>query len=185
MILKNLASMCRKRLFIEMFHDGNGMQWIGEKHAIYPMVGIPEVNKEQVLFLFDIPEKKRAECFTVDQGNIEDFYDVSDGAADNEAQMMPPAMMTGGKLLTPIMTSQGIAFFNAEYLKPVSDCEDLSMYERYTESGELYLVAKSGMMVEAVVLPENMSGDRGKNLLESLQQITEMMAAQLGEEDEP
>lgn len=183
MILKNLATMCRKRLFIEMFHDRNGMQWIGEGHAIYPMVGIPEVNKEQVLFLFDIPEKKRAECFTVDQGNIEDFYDVSDGAADNEAQMMPPAMMTGGKLLTPIMTSQGIAFFNAEYLKPVSDCEDLSMYERYTESGELYLVAKSGMMVEAVVIPENMSGDRGKNLLESLQKITEMMAAQL-EEDE-
>ena len=34
-----------------------------------------------------------------------------------------------------------------------------------------------------VVLPENMSGDRGKNLLEHLQQITEMMAAQLGEEE--
>lgn len=183
MILKNLAAMCRKRLFIEMFRDRNDMQWIGEKHAIYPMVGIPKVNKEQVLFLFDVPEKKRAECFTVDQGNIEDFYDVSDGAADNEVQIMPPAMMTGGNLLTPIMTSQGIAFFNAEYLKPVSDCEDLSLYERYTKSGDLYLVAKSGMMVEAVVLPENMSGDRGKNLLEHLQQITEMMAAQLGEEE--
>lgn len=183
MILKNLAAMCRKRLFIEMFHDRNGMQWIGEGHAIYPMVGIPKVNKEQVLFLFDVPEKKRAECFTVDQGNIEDFYDVSDGAADNEVQIMPPAMMTGGNLLTPIMTSQGIAFFNAEYLKPVSDCEDLSLYERYTKSGELYLVAKSGMMVEAVVIPENMSGDRGKNLLESLKKIAVMMAAQL-EEDE-
>ena len=84
--------------------------------------------------------------------------------------------------MTPIMTSQGIAFFNAEYLKPVSDCEDLSLYERYTKSGELYLVAKSGMMVEAVVLPENMSGDRGKNLLEHLQKITEMMAVQMEEE---
>ena len=81
------------------------------------------------------------------------------------------------------MTSQGIAFFNAEYLKPVSDCGDLSLYERYTKSGDLYLVAKSGMMVEAVVIPEDMSGDRGKNLLEHLRQITEMMAAQLGEEE--
>ncbi len=183
MILKNLAAMCRKRLFIEMFHDRNDMQWIGERHAIYPMVGIPEVNKEQVLFLFDIPEKHRAKCLVVDQGDIEEFFDVSDGAADNEVQLMPPAMMTGGNLLTPIMTSQGIAFFNAEYLKPVSDCEDLSLYERYTESGELYLVAKSGMMVEAVVMPENMSGDRGKNLLDSLRKIVEIMAAQL-EEDE-
>lgn len=183
MILKNLAAMCRKRLFIEMFRDRNDMQWIGEGHAIYPMVGIPEVNKEQVLFLFDIPEKHRAKCLVVDQGGIEEFCDVSDGAADNEVKLMPPAMMTGGNLLTPIMTSQGIAFFNAEYLKPVSDCEDLSLYERYTESGELYLVAKSGMMVEAVVIPENMSGDRGKNLLESLQQITEMMAAQLKEDE--
>lgn len=182
MILKNLAAMCRKRLFIEMFHDRNGMQWIGERHAIYPMVGIPEVNKEQVLFLFDIPEKHRAKCLVVDQGDIEEFCDVSDGAADNEVQLMPPAMMTGGNLLTPIMTSQGIAFFNAEYLKPVSDCEDLSLYERYTESGELYLVAKSGMMVEAVVIPENMSGERGKNLLDSLKKITEMMAAQLEED---
>ena len=186
MILKNLAAMCRKRLFIEMFHDGNGMQWIGEGHAVYPMVGIPEVNKEQVMFLFDIPEKNRAKCMVTDLGyTVDEFYDVSDGAADNEVQIMPPAMMTGGNLLTPIMTSQGIAFFNAEYLKPVSDCEDLSLYERYTKSGDLYLVAKSGMMVEAVVLPEDMSGDHGKNLLESLKQITKMMAAQLGEEDEP
>ena len=182
MILKNLAAMCRKRLFIEMFHDVNNMQWIGEGHAIYPMIGIPEVNKEQIMFLFDIPEKNRAKCMVVDLGyNIEEFYDVSDGAADNEVQIMPPAMMTGGNLLTPIMTSQGIAFFNAEYLKPVSDCGDLSLYERYTKSGELYFVAKSGMMVEAVIRPEEV---KLKELLEQMTKITTLLEAQAGQEEE-
>jgi len=181
MILKNLAAMCRKRQVIIMYYDRSDMQWISEGHAIYPMVGIPEVDKEQVMFLFDIPEKKRAECLVSDYGAIEDCFDVSDGAADNEVKLMQPAMMIGGNLLTPIETSQGIAFFNSEYLKPVSDREDLNLYERYTRNGQLYLVAKSGMIVQTVIMPEKLD-NHGKTLMERLTAIIDMLGEQTEEE---
>ena len=183
MILKNLAAMCRKQRVIIMYHDRSDMQWISEGHAIYPMVGIPEVDEEQVMFLFDIPEKKRAECLVSDYGSIEDCFDISDGAMDNEVKLMPPAMMIGGNLITPIETSQGIAFFNSEYLKPVSDKEDLNLYERYTRNGQLYIVAKSGMIVQAVILPVKLE-ENGKKLMERLTAIIGMLKAQVEQEDE-
>ncbi len=52
--------------------------------------------------------------------------------------------------------------------------------KRYTEKGELYFVAKRGMMVEAVIMPS--VPDR-KELLEQLGRITAQLAAQVDTED--
>ena len=182
MIIKNLAARCRKRKRIDIFSDkARDIQWIGDGSAYYPMYGIPWVDKEQVLFLFDVPEKNRTETIVIEKGNIQKALDVSDGAADNEAVAINLPMFFGGKMIYPAITSQGIAFYDADAFNPIKDTEDAKLYERYTDKGELYFVAKAGMMVEAVILPLNI---KAKELLERMTQITDMLKAQAEQEDE-
>ena len=182
MIIKNLAASCRKRMLIDIFTDTKqDIQWIGYGSALYPMHGIPWISTDQALVMFDVPEKKRDKTIVVDHGNIRDFFDVSDGAADNEAVAINLPMFFSGKMIYPTITSQGIAFYDADAFNPVKDIEDLRLYERYTKKGELYFVAKAGMMVEAVILPLNI---KAKELLERMTQITDMLKAQVEQEDE-
>lgn len=181
MLIKNLAAMCRKRLFIVMFSDKrNGIQWIGDGTSVFPMHGIPELDDEQIKFLFDIPEEKREKCIVSHMGEIGDMFDVSDSAADNEVIVMKPAMMINGKLLCPVSTSAGIAFFNPELLTPIRDCPDAKLYERYDPEARLYFVAKSGMLVEAVIMP---SKPDAKELLDNLNKITRELTAQVETEE--
>lgn len=182
MIIKNLAARCRRRSAINIFSDKKrDIQWIGDGSGIYPMYGIPWMSEEQAMSMLDIPEKKRTGSLATSFGDIESFWDVSDGAADNEAVAINLPMFFGGKLIYPVTTSQGIAFYDADTFSPIKDCESPKLYERYDKRNELYFVAKSGMMVEAVIRPEKV---KLKALLERMNQITTLLAAQAAVEEE-
>lgn len=182
MIIMNLAAMCRKTKYIAMFEDElNGIQWIGTLRGVYPAYGVPRMDTEQIKFLFDIPEEKKAECYSNNVGEIRNVWDVSDGASDNEAISMKLPMFYGGKMLTPLQTSTGVAFIDEDYLRPIENRAETKLYERYTESGKLYIVLKNGMMVEGLILPEEI---KAKPLLERMNQITTLLAAQAAVEEE-
>lgn len=154
MIIKNLAAMCRKKKRIWLFEDeAHDVQWAGDGGAIYPLFGIPHLNEEQILILFDVPEDKR-KGFAVHTENImPDGLDTEDSAADQEARPYPISLGTSWGVYYPVQTSTGIAFYDAEYFKPIADKPRAKLYERYTRSGRLYFVAKDGMLVEAVIMP--------------------------------
>ena len=182
MILKNLAAKCRKRKHITIFEDkARDIQWAGDGKAIYPLFGIPWMTEEQALSMFDIPEKDRIKVMASNYGEVSDFFEVQDGAADNEAVAINLPMYFGGKLIYPVTTSQGIDFYDADAFSPIKDSDSPKLYERYTNKGTLYFVAKSGMMVEAVIMPESIDS---KTLLERMTQITEMLRAQAEESEE-
>lgn len=182
MIIKNLAAMCRRTKHIVIFEDEpNDIQWIGTLRGIYPAYGVPRMETEQVKFLFDIPEEKRDECIAHNMGPIREVYDVSDGASDNEAVSMSLPMLFGGKMIFPLQTSAGVAFIDEDYLKPIENRAETKLYERYTEKGALYIVVKNGMMVEGVIIPEQI---KAKALLERMEKITTLLAAQAAVEEE-
>ncbi len=154
MILKNLAALCRKNKRILLYYDeSHDVQWAGYGGGFYPMYGIPRVTEEQAMILFDVPEDKRRAVHST-EGNFLSKYDLDDSAADNRVTQHQISFGTEEGVLYPVTTSAGIAFYDADAFRPIQDAASkITLCERYTEDGDLYLVAMNGMMVEGVILP--------------------------------
>ena len=58
MKIKKLARLCSARKRIQLF-DGDQVQYIGDGSTIYPVWGMPELDEESLMVVFDIPEKNR------------------------------------------------------------------------------------------------------------------------------
>lgn len=64
MKIKSIAAICKKKKNIAIFErysdDGDTLtQYIGDGSAVYPVVGLPQLDKESLLTIFDVPEKDR------------------------------------------------------------------------------------------------------------------------------
>ena len=64
MKIKSIAAICKKNKNIAIFErysdDGDILtQYIGDGSAVYPVVGLPQLDKESLLTIFDVPEKDR------------------------------------------------------------------------------------------------------------------------------
>ena len=61
MKIKSIAAICKKNKNIAIFErysdDGDTLtQYIGDGSAVYPVVGLPQLDKESLLTIFDVPE---------------------------------------------------------------------------------------------------------------------------------
>lgn len=68
MKIKSIAAICKKNKNIAIFErysdDGDTLtQYIGDGSAVYPVVGLPQLDKESLLTIFDVPEKDRDNYF--------------------------------------------------------------------------------------------------------------------------
>ena len=67
MKIKNIAAICKKNKYAviyERYTEGGGVvQYIGDGAAAYPVTGLPELDKESLLTIFDVPEKQREDWF--------------------------------------------------------------------------------------------------------------------------
>lgn len=64
MKIKNIAAICKKNKAIVLFekHSESGdtvIKYIGDGGAAYPVAGLPPLDTESVLTIFDVPEKDR------------------------------------------------------------------------------------------------------------------------------
>lgn len=152
--------MCKKNKCITIFNkysnDGEIiLQYIGDDTAVYPVIGLPTFDKNSILTIFDVPEKQR-ENWTVkiytqlpENANFDDF-DKNERPVDSNEFLIEYL----GKKLKPLYTRQGLVFIEVRYLTPVSDVLDvLELYERLTPSGRSYIVAKAGLLLQAVIMP--------------------------------
>lgn len=67
MKIKNIAAICKKNKYAviyERYTEGGGVvQYIGDGAAAYPVTGLPALDKESLLTIFDVPEKQREDWF--------------------------------------------------------------------------------------------------------------------------
>lgn len=73
MKIKSIAAICKKNKNIAIFErysdDGDILtQYIGDGSAVYPVVGLPQLDKESLLTIFDVPEKDRQKAFEEARG---------------------------------------------------------------------------------------------------------------------
>ena len=76
-----------------------------------------------------------------------------------------------------MQTRRGLVFIESRYLSPVSDVLDvLELYERITTGGTPYIVAKAGLLLQAVIMPFDVINQQ---FVEGLRRLTEQCAVSL------
>lgn len=156
MKIKTIEALCKARGTI-CLADAEGVQWISDGMAAYPLYGMPRLDKSNIFTVFDIPEDKRGKYMFDDSGRIADTVNLSDNA-DGEKQVESGGILihTGGYILVPIKTSGGIIYINKKHLAPFSDSENgVMLYERISKSGTVYIAVKTGFFLAGVISPVN------------------------------
>ena len=170
---KNIA------IFERYSDDGDILtQYIGDGSAVYPVVGLPQLDKESLLTIFDVPEKDRDNYFVKTLGVPAGISFEDTDATEKIIEQGNLSIVYSGK---PIRTTRGLVFIESRYLSPVADVLDvLELYERRTAEGTPYIVAKAGFLLQAVIMPYDVINQQ---FVESLQDLTRECEFSLSEKE--
>lgn len=145
-------------------------QWLGDGKSAYPLVGLPVMDLENICAMFDITEKKR-EKLVMRRADVPDSMDWED-TAPLERQLDDPKLCVryDGMDLLPLETTAGVTFIQEKYLLPLDGQEYMRLYERRGRNGDLrYIVAKIGMIIQAVIMPMDLPD---KGFMDALNNLT-------------
>lgn len=184
MKIKNVAAICKRMKCVVLYHDQSGQQYISDGFAVYPVFGLPKLNTDYVLTIFDVPEKDR-EKYITRETLLPSGINLSDDDYSEKAVIpIPISIAYGGVPLRPLKTSGGIVYIDSRYLSPLADMLDvLELYERKTEEGALYIAAKAGFLLQGVIFPKNVIEESFVNRLSELAKLTEEALATQGATD--
>ena len=175
MKIKNIAAICKKNKYAviyERYTEGGVVQYIGDGAATYPVTGLPALDKESLLTIFDVPEKQREVAGIPSEISFEDM-DANEKPVEREAI----SIAYSGRTLKPLQTRRGLVFIESRYLSPVSDILDvLELYERITPGGTPYIVAKAGFLLQAVIMPYDVISQQ---FVDNLKRLTEQCVLSL------
>lgn len=151
MEIKKIINFCKKRGALYLF-DGDGVQWISDGVAVYPLFNLPIFDEESILKAYDISGKKAEKLFMKRDDHLPAAYDFSD-ECKGEAVCEVGDVIFGDALA--ISTSTGMMFIERKYLSPFRDMEDdmLYIYERMTPEGQTYFAIKIGFSLVGIVQP--------------------------------
>lgn len=176
MKLKKVAALCCKTGAIRIFDQVGGAgevvcQWLGDGYVAYPMVGLPYMNTDNICAMFDIPEKKQ-EKMTFRHATAPESINWDD-ADQEERQLDDPKLCVRYECreMLPLRTQEGIIFIQEKYLAPLDNPDYMRLYERRSRSGGVYIVAKVGMMIQAIIMPMNVVNE---DLVDKLDELTAM-----------
>ena len=175
MKIKSIAAICKKNKNIAIFErysdDGDILtQYIGDGSAVYPVIGLPPLDAESLLTIFDVPEKDRDNYFVKTLGIPAGISFEDTDATERQVEREGISIIYSGRTLKPIHTTRGLVFIESRYLAPVADVLDvLELYERRTTDGAPYIVAKAGFLLQAVIMPYDVINQQ---FVESLQALT-------------
>ena len=156
MKIKSIAAICKKNKNIAIFErysdDGDILtQYIGDGSAVYPVIGLPPLDAESLLTIFDVPEKDRDNYFVKTLGIPAGISFEDTDATERQVEREGISIIYSGRTLKPIHTTRGLVFIESRYLAPVADVLDvLELYERRTTDGAPYIVAKAGFLLQNV-----------------------------------
>ena len=158
MKIKKLAAICKKHkraIIYERQIAGTEkvQQLISDGSAAYPVFGLPRLTKESLLTIFDV-EQSEWDMWHVsvyDDPKDEYYQDVMKGEQQLERFYQP--IVINGKLIKSVMLNGQTVFFDDAYLNPVRDEKDILYYGRILDNGSPLITVKSGMFLQAVIMP--------------------------------
>lgn len=125
MKIKSIAAICKKNKNIAIFErysdDGDILtQYIGDGSAVYPVIGLPPLDAESLLTIFDVPEKDRDNYFVKTLGIPAGISFEDTDATERHVEREGISIIYSGRTLKPIRTTRGLVFIESRYLAPVA-----------------------------------------------------------------
>lgn len=145
-----LLEMCKKAKRLTLYTTATG-QWISAGWALYPLLNAPTLNEGNLRALYAIPQDVRVEETDTLPPNFE-YADVVKGETPAMYERIQLAPVSNAVCLR---TKDGVTFIDSKYLRPLESGKngESVLYERVDANGHVYIVAKSGMMLDAILLP--------------------------------
>lgn len=176
MKLKNIAALCKNRKVAYILTDRFQNQYIGNGDAFYLMPAELELNAENILIIFDIPQEKRSEwkvTSTIPPECLptEDVVDT-----EQQAEIIPIDLCLYDDTYRLLRDDTGIVIFNIKYLAPLTDIQEpISYFIRRINARDAVIAVKKGLMLQALISAENNSVFNS-NLLDTLTEINNAVA---------
>lgn len=176
MKLKNIAALCKNRKVVYILTDRFQNQYIGNGDAFYLMPAELELNAENILIIFDIPQEKRSEwkvASTIPPECLptEDVVDT-----EQQAEIIPIDLCLYDDTYRLLRDDTGIVIFNIKYLAPLTDIQEpISYFIRRINAQDAVIAVKKGLMLQALISAENNSVF-DSNLLDALTEINNAVA---------
>ena len=162
MVLKKIAAICKAAGQIIILEDERReCQWVGTWKAQYPLDGYPVVDESTVFALLDIPEKDREKFQVYHTHAAHPAVYADSGVTEHLVAETKLQIVYGSQVLIPAADTQGgICFYDPDKLKPLNDLrKQLDLYIRYNSKGDKIIAVKSGLMLQALFLPEEVEKD--------------------------
>ena len=155
MKLKAIAKLIKDNKFIYTVKESEDSFWLGNGTAIYLVEKLPLMTNEQLLVMFEVPEKEYPKYHFSNNEKFTNQIERKDCIdAESIAEPLAIKLFYSGYSLIPLKTEVGLVCIEAKYLKPLEALEQgYELYVRYTDDNKPYIVAKAGMFLKAVILP--------------------------------
>lgn len=154
MIISKIKDICKvaKRIIITRTEC---VQWISDGYSTYPLYNVPELSRENVFAIFDIPEDKQSGFQFDERDCLGDGMLLSDEhVGERQLTLEPVEIKAYGMTLAALKGESGVIFINKRYLTPFNDLENgVQLYERRGKSGKPYIAVKDGMFLYGLILP--------------------------------
>lgn len=178
MKLKKIAALCKQRKRAIIYQRWKAdpdpgerkmtKQFISNGYGVYAAHGLPPLNKEGLLRIFDVEEKDFDKWFVsiLDlpvSVNLED-WDESEYEVTGE---FPPFLWNETAIHIFGTKNNGVMFISGDLMSPMDGENDLRFFVR--DSGRnKYLAVKSGIFLQAVIMPEQLMTKKFVSLLKEL-----------------
>lgn len=172
MKIKKIATQCKEAGNIILFNvtdkEGCVSQWISNGYGVYPITGMPYMQMEHLITMFEITDKQLEKIRTSshEAPSTIDFSDICGDEIIAEREKIN--IISAGKVLLPVTASGHTYFINKEYLKPIqTPLEDTELYLRKSPDGTPYFAVKAGLMLVGIIMPIS----NAESLAQDLQDI--------------
>lgn len=173
MKFKQIIALCRRSRTVCIYNrfDGEGLtQYIGDGMAIYACHGLPMMDADTVLQLFDVPDQERKN-WTVDVTLIPDWaLDLVGDYYSGEQQLRPGniSITSGGVQYMPIYPQTGAPIWiDQQMLAPITG--DYTLYKRRE-----VIAVKAGMFFVSALPAINLDGALIAELNDIFARMTEV-----------
>ena len=145
MKLKKIESICKNGACIRINRAPDKKIWIGDESAVYFVGGIPDITKEQLLAIFDIPEDKREGYSVVESDSYIDDIDSGERMINRR---LKTELCIGSRRYIIYEADGRLICINSKYLNPLNDEKECTLFLR--NSGR-HIAIKKGMFIIALI----------------------------------
>lgn len=126
MKIKSIAAICKKGKQVVLYNryesGGTLQQYIGDGMTAYPVSGLPKLDEESILTIFDVPEKQREDWFVRVRDVPEGINFEDTDANEKMIERDNLSIIFSGHTLKPLQTRRGWYSFKAAICRPCRTC---------------------------------------------------------------